>query len=120
MFPEFTKVTKRSTGFYKCDIPKQRGRELCHHSLFLLLTVRPIRCALLSIGDANMTAFFPPAWSRDPARYLMEKYWLWCVAETVHNPEKSFREDFRRAFEPLPSNTALLLFFVFLSNEHVI
>lgn len=64
-----------------------------------------------------MTAFFPPTWSRDPARYLMEKYWLWCVVETVHNPGKSFREDFRRAFEPLPSNTALTLLCGCLSNE---
>lgn len=64
-----------------------------------------------------MTAFFPPTWSRDPARYLMEKYWLWCVVETVHNPGKSFREDFRRAFEPLPSNTASTLLCGCLSNE---
>lgn len=32
-----------------------------------------------------------PLWSRGPARYLMEKYWIWCVAETVHKPVKSFR-----------------------------
>lgn len=37
--------------------------------------------------------FFPPLWSRGPARYLMEKYWIWCVAETVHSPVKSFWED---------------------------
>lgn len=43
-----------------------------------------------------MTAFFPPLWSRGPARYLMEKYWIWCVAETVHNPVKSFRQDFSK------------------------
>lgn len=85
---------------------------------FFSLIVRRICRALLSIEDANMTASPPhPTWSRDPARYLMEKYWLWCVVETVHNPGKSFREDFRRAFEPLPSNTALPLFFVFLCNE---
>lgn len=109
--------------FYNFGIPKQRGLELYNHSLFFpffLLTARRICCALLSIEDANMTAFFPPTRSRDPARYLMEKYWLWCVVQTVHNPGKSFREDFRRAFEPLPSNTALPLFFVFLCNEHVI
>lgn len=78
------------------------------------------RRAPLSIEDANMTAFFPPTWSRDPARYLMEKYWLWCVVETVHNPGKSFREDFRRASELLPSNTAPTLFFVRLSNDRAI
>lgn len=40
----------------------------------------------------------------------MEKYWIWCVVETVHNPVKSFREDCRWAFKTLPSNTAYLSF----------
>lgn len=106
----FTILVFRNSGDLNCTT-------IVFFSLFLL-TARRICCALLSIEDANMTAFFPPTWSRDPARYLMEKYWLWCVVQTVHNPGKSFREDFRRAFEPLPSNTALPLFFVFLCNEH--
>ena len=37
-----------------------------------------------------------PLWSRGPARYLMEKYWIWCVVETVHSPGKSFTEDFSK------------------------
>lgn len=60
----------------------------------IFLFERHIFSAPLSMEDANMTAFFfPPLWSRGPARYLMEKYWIWCVAETVHSPVKSFWED---------------------------
>lgn len=63
---------------------------------FISLIESHIQRAPLSIEDANMTAFFSPLWSRGPARYLMEKYWIWCVVETVHNPVKSFREDFSK------------------------
>lgn len=60
----------------------------------IFLFERHIFNAPLSMEDANVTAFFsPPLWSRGPARYLMEKYWIWCVAETVHSPVKSFWED---------------------------
>lgn len=45
-----------------------------------------------------MTAvFFSPPRSRGPARYLMEKYWIWCVVAIVHKPVKSFGEGFWKA-----------------------
>lgn len=116
-FPEWTKSDKVVGGVF--TFFAVRRSESRRYSLYFGRARRIYR-APLSIEDANMTAFFPPTWSRDPARYLMEKYWLWCVVEPVHNPGKSFREDFRRAFELLPSNTALTLFFVRLSNDHAI
>lgn len=51
-----------------------------------------------------MTAFFLS--SRDQARYLMEKYWIWCVVETVDKLVKSFREGFEGRLVLYPATLA--------------
>lgn len=89
-------------------------------AVHIWLIERHIQSALLSIEDANMTAFFfsSPLWSRGPARYLMEKYWIWCVVETVHNPVKSFREDFSKGVWVLTQQHCLPFLSLCLCDPH--
>lgn len=101
------------------------GNKMWENCVFIVLIGSRVQCAPLSIEDANMTAFFfspplsltrSPLWSRGPARYLMEKYWIWCVVETVHNPVKSFRKDFSKGVWVFTQQHCLPLIF-FMSRS---
>lgn len=78
---------------YIYSVSSSRDDKCRNAVLYFPIWAPYIQCTAVNGGCKHDSVFFPPLWSRGPARYLMEKYWIWCVAETVHSPVKSFWED---------------------------